>query len=307
MVTVLRPLTISELLDRTFHLYRNNFLVFVGIMAIPQLLILALRIEVSTLDSSQIGTILLAVYGVGLVSFIAAEISHAATVMAVSNFHLDRPATIGSAYSAAKGSLLRVIGISLLVLLIPVLFAIPVMIVIGIVFAVTFAVGGGVGLNNVAIIRVMSGFAVLIIPVVALKWWLQWSLVVPVTVLEGGGLRTSMRRSKALTKGSRGRIFLVYVLLVILGAVVSWVIQSPLLAVVGFRILRQPGAMTGVVGAISAVGVFLSTSLVGALAGIALTLIYYDQRVRKEGFDLQLMMANLEPATSPSAQAAPAS
>jgi len=79
------------------------------------------------------------------------------------------------------------------------------------------------------------------------------------------------------------------------------------LAVVGFRILRQPGAMTGVVGAISAVGVFLSTSLVGALAGIALTLIYYDQRVRKEGFDLQLMMANLEPATSPSAQAAPAS
>ena len=304
MTTILRPLSISELLDRTFHLYRNNFLVFVGIMAIPQMFILALRIGVSRADSSQVGTMLLTIYGVGLASFIAAEISHAGTVMAVSNLHLDRPTTIGSAYSAAKPSLLRVIGISLVVLLIPVLFAIPVMIVIGIVFAITFAAGGGGGLNNVVLIRVMTGFAVLVIPVVALKWWLQWSLVVPVTVLEGGGLRTSMRRSKALTKGCRWRIFLVYLLLAVLGAVVSWVIQSPLIAVVGFRILRQPGAMTGVIGAISAVGVFLSTCLVGALASIALTLIYYDQRVRKEGFDLQLMMATLEPgAQAPQAAA----
>jgi hypothetical protein len=44
MVTVLRPLSTSELLDRTFHLYRNNFLVFVGITAIPQLVALALQL-----------------------------------------------------------------------------------------------------------------------------------------------------------------------------------------------------------------------------------------------------------------------
>jgi len=303
MVTVLRPLSISELLDRTFHLYRNNFLLFIGIMAIPQVFILALRFGVSRADSRQMGTMLLAIYGVGLVSFIAAEISQAGTVIAVSNLHLDRPATIGSSYSAAKGTLLRVIGISLVVLLIPVLFAIPVMIVIGIVVGLMFAVGGGRGLDNVALIGVMSGLAVLVIPIVALKWWLQWSLVVPVTVLEGGGLRASMRRSKALTKGSRGRIFLVYLLLAILGVVVSWVIQSPLLAAVGFRVLRQPGGMTGLIGAISALGVFLSTILVGALATIALTLIYYDQRVRKEGFDLQLMMATLEPAAPQAASA----
>ena len=43
-----------------------------------------------------------------------------------------------------------------------------------------------------------------------------------------------------------------------------------------------------------AIGSFLSTSFVGPLLEIAFTLIYYDERVRKEGFDLQLMMANLE-------------
>jgi hypothetical protein len=215
--------------------------------------------------------------------------------MAVSNFHLDHPATVASSYSSAKDSLLRVVWISFAVLFIPLLVAIPVLIVVGVVFGVTFAAGGGGVLGNVALIRLMSVFAVLLIPAVALWWWLQWSLVVPVTVLEGGGLRASMRRSKALTKGSRGRIFLIYLLIAILGALVSWIVQFPLLAATGFRTLRQPAAITGAVQAISAAGVFLSTSLVGALGAIALTLIYYDQRVRKEGFDLQLMMSRLQP------------
>ena len=40
----LRPLSIGELLDRTFSLYRRNFLLFIGISAIPQLLVLALQL-----------------------------------------------------------------------------------------------------------------------------------------------------------------------------------------------------------------------------------------------------------------------
>lgn len=57
---------------------------------------------------------------------------------------------------------------------------------------------------------------------------------------------------------------------------------------------------------ISAIGSFLSTSFVGPLLEIAFTLIYYDERVRKEGFDLQLMMSNLENA-APAAATVPAS
>ncbi|MGH9811917.1 MAG: hypothetical protein ACRD4T_02160, partial [Candidatus Acidiferrales bacterium] len=36
----LRPLSLGELLDRTFSLYRNHFWLFVGITAIPYLLLL---------------------------------------------------------------------------------------------------------------------------------------------------------------------------------------------------------------------------------------------------------------------------
>jgi hypothetical protein len=259
MVTVLRPLSTSELLDRTFHLYRNNFLVFVGIAAIPQLGVLGLQLGSAAMlfSGSVVGFSAVAIIA-GLVSFIAIEISQAATVMAVSHLHLDRPTTIGTAYSAAKPSLGRVIGISL-----------------------------GVG------IAVGVGFLLLIIPGIYLA--LAWSLAIPITVLEGGGLGVSTTRSKALTKGSFGRIFVVYLLIAVLTLIVSMIVAFVLLLPLGMMGLHGTSNVAAS-NALQAVANFLSTSLVGPLATIAITLIYYDQRVRKEGFDLQLMMSTLESA-----------
>jgi len=261
MVTVLRPLSTSELLDRTFHLYRNNFLVFVGIAALPQLAVLALQLASSAmlLGGSFAGFGATAVVA-GLASFVAIEISHAATVMAVSSLHLDRPASIGLAYSAAKGSMLRVIGISL-------------------------AIGIAVGI----------GLVLFVVPGIYLG--LAWSLAIPVTVLEGGGLNASTSRSKVLSKGSRWRIFVIYFLIIILSFVVSMILQFALSIIVAGVLGRgASGSALALAHAARAVSALISTSLVGPLATIALTLIYYDQRVRKEGFDLQLMMATLQSA-----------
>jgi hypothetical protein len=44
----------------------------------------------------------------------------------------------------------------------------------------------------------------------------------------------------------------------------------------------------------SLVATFLSVCLVGPLATIAFSLVYFDERVRKEAFDLQLMMTTLD-------------
>jgi len=46
--------------------------------------------------------------------------------------------------------------------------------------------------------------------------------------------------------------------------------------------------------------------LIMAIATIALSLVYFDQRVRKEAFDLQLMMAAVDGTLPPGAQAASA-
>ena len=40
----LRPLSLGEMLDRTFSLYRRHFWLFMGINAVPQLLVLALHL-----------------------------------------------------------------------------------------------------------------------------------------------------------------------------------------------------------------------------------------------------------------------
>ncbi len=304
MVTVMRPLSTSELLDRTFHLYRNNFLVFVGIAAIPQLAVLVLQLADAMMRSHGFffGASATAIIA-GLASFIAIEVSQAATVMAVSNLHLDRTASIGAAYSSAKGSLLRVIGISLAIIAIPagiaVLIAVPILILGRIIFSralrvSAFPAAAGLVIDNISLIRLSSLAIALVVSLLALRWWLRWSLAVPVTVLEGCGVRASMRRSKALTKGSRGRILLVYLLMLALTWIVSTVIQLPFLLTSGLRALRDPANVGPAANALLAAGGFLSTSLVGPLLTIALTLIYYDQRVRKEGFDLQLMMATLQ-------------
>ena len=39
----LRPLSLGELLDRCFFLYRKNFLLFAGIVALPHLVLLAFQ------------------------------------------------------------------------------------------------------------------------------------------------------------------------------------------------------------------------------------------------------------------------
>jgi hypothetical protein len=48
---------------------------------------------------------------------------------------------------------------------------------------------------------------------------------------------------------------------------------------------------------------YISQCLAGPLATIAFSLVYYDERVRKEAFDMQLMMSTLD---APALQASPA-
>jgi hypothetical protein len=297
VVTILRPLSTSELLDRTFHLYRNYFLLFVGIAAIPQLAVLALHIADAALwlrliiPAQGLRTLLFVV-----AAFVAVEISHAATVSAVSSLHLSRNTGILSSYSSAKSSLLRVLGIASVAFWAPLVIAVTLGAILASVSAGMLAATGTFSSAAVAIwVRAaIIGVAFLAAPVLALRWWLAWSLVVPVTVIEGGGLRASMRRSRSLTTGRRGRIFIIYILVVLLTWVVAILFQAPFYSMLSWKQILRPAHASSLAITVSAVGKFLSSCLVGPLLTIAFTLIYYDERVRREGFDLQLMISTLE-------------
>jgi hypothetical protein len=53
-------------------------------------------------------------------------------------------------------------------------------------------------------------------------------------------------------------------------------------------------------------GSFLASALAGPISTIAVALMYYDQRIRKEAFDLQWMMDSMEHSSQPTAPEVPA-
>jgi hypothetical protein len=271
MTTALRPLSTGELLDRTFSLYRSHFGLFVGIFALPYLVVLAFRLVGLVFQSQtpQISNILMnLVWSMGalFLILIVSAASQAAAVVAVSNLHLDRPASVMDSFSTVKGAIPGVIGVSLLV-----------------------GMASGVA------------FFAFIVPGVLLL--IMWSLAVPAKVLEHRSATDSMSRSMELTKGSRGRIFVIGLLIFVLSIGVSWLLQWPILIAAGFSM--KTGIQRMAIGwqVAALVAEFVSRSLVGALGTIALSLVYYDQRVRKEAFDLQLMMSTIDASAVPSSPA----
>jgi hypothetical protein len=263
MTTSLRPMSLGELLDRSFFLYRKHFALFVGITALPYLAVLAfglLGVAVRSGTTTMTFTAATLVWSLGsIVIYLGAvAASQGATVMAVSRVHLGNDTSVSESFASMKG---RILYLALIMI----------------------GVGIGVGI----------GIALLIVPGIILA--LMWALTIPVAVLEDKGLRDATSRSSELTKGSRGRIFMIYFLFVVLTYIVYVLWEMPILAAIGiFSHGHRPMAMPVWSQIAFPVGSFLSQCLVGPLLTIALSLVYYDQRVRKEAFDLQLMMSTLD-------------
>ncbi len=133
-----------------------------------------------------------------------------------------------------------------------------------------------IGVNMAVFLIVMVGLVLLFVP--AVIFWLGLSLAAPIVLLEDARIDTALERSWSLTRDNRLRI---------LGAMM----------VVGFfQVVVQFGAA----GGLAAFGLGLQslpTQIVQRAAGlvlaplssIVLTLIYYDLKIRKEGFDLELL------------------
>ncbi len=270
MSTMLRPLTLGELLDRAFQLYRSRFAVFAGIAAVaylPSFVVTSVRLWVVKPASGFASATITMTLVSAVVNLICVAAAQSATIMAVSAAYLDRPITLGEAYGRVSGMLVRV---SLIM------------------------IGMGIGIT--------IGFVLLIVPGVIL--FLMWALAVPVAVLEDAGLGESLSRSRDLTAGHRGRVFVIYLLYFAL----LLALESALLAPFGFAVALR-GA-TGGAAALSAT-MLIATAVVGyvieclvtPILTISLSLMYYDERVRKEAFDIQLMMASLGEGPAQSAAA----
>jgi hypothetical protein len=253
---VLRPLSVGEILDTSFGLYRRHFMSLATIVMISTGAPLLLNLYLQSAGGWFANPILGVVY---LVCYIAlSSLGAAATVFLISEGYLGRELSAGAALSRATPLLGNLI-----------------------VYSILFALVVGIGL------------LLLVVPGIILACGLV--LATPVIVLESGVSATgAMSRSWSLTQGSRMRMFgllLVFVLLVYI----------PVIALTLVATMVAPGAFAA--GEPAGTPMLIFTALLGIVQMVIypllyciLTVAYYDMRVRKEGFDLEMLASSLQPA-----------
>jgi len=308
MTAPLRPMSTGELLDRTFNLYRNNFLLFVGIATVPPALMLAAQliragVVAAPGHPSTVGAGIMAAGGIGMIVAVIAYIigmavAQAATVFAVSAVHLGRPTTIAESYGRVKGRYGRVLWVIFQAGLRAFLPSMLLIIVAAVAMPLAIK---GLGRAAGAVAAIILGLAMIVAVIAAFVLYLRYSLAVPACILEDITATAAINRSVSLSAGSRGRIFVIYFLMIVINYIVLLLFMIPAGLLAALMAKGSPAVATLFTGLAG----FLAGTLAGPIATIALSLVYYDQRVRKEAFDIQLMVAVLD-GTLPAAGAQPA-
>ncbi|MEJ2009299.1 MAG: DUF4129 domain-containing protein [Acidobacteriota bacterium] len=310
----LRALSFGELLDRTFTYFRRHFWLFVAIMAVPQAVILVVTLAWEGFERAYLlhaagtpstahgarfpGTAILGWVIVLVAYFVVYAVALGATTYAISEIHLGRSTTARSAYQRVRKRFWSLMGLIAAVAIRVFLVFLLLMIVVAF-----FPVLGGVLARNhpgftmaVAVLLALVGYVVAL--VFSTRFAMRYGCTVPALLLENLRIGAAIKRSVALTKKQLGRVFLIGLLMYLVSWMVALVLEGPFLFAEMYMLIKhhtQPAFwLTACGGIMGAVG----HAVTGPLLMIGLVLLYYDIRVRKEGFDLQVMMSALD-AQSP--------
>lgn len=310
-----RPLNLGEIFDRTVNFYRSRFLLFFGIAAIPTGAVLVVASGVFLFlawwGNNGAASAPRAVTGAIAIGFVAVAgllalpvvlgataLANAAIQHAVNCAWLGTAVTIRAAYKAVLPRIGRYIWLYLLQALaiwgVPIaawaglmLLAIGAEALLGGAFANGGAASGAlIGLMTLLSAAALFGYAVWML--------LRLSLAFPASVVEQITAWAALKRSARLSKGTRGRIFLLY----LLGTVLSYLMAFALVFVVAIAIVLLPGFANpqrqqtlGMIILFVYYGAgFAVQALTRPVFGIAFLLFYYDQRIRLEGYDIEWLM-----------------
>lgn len=245
----LRPLSLGEVLDVSFGLYRSMFFSLVVVAVAVHILPTLIGIYLET--SGQMFSLWPLTIGYLFLVAILSSLGVAATTEIVSEAYLGRRISAAVALTRAVPLLLRLIVISLLTWLL-------------------------VGI----------GFILLLVPGIILLSGLLLSSVAMV-VERPRRATAAMARSWELTLGFRGKVFGALLLAFLL-------LMVPVITIAAIWGTLEPGRVSGSVMAEVITAVI--QVLIYPYVYTVFTLLYYDLRIRKEGFDLELLAAQSLPA-----------
>lgn len=321
----LRPMTLAEILDRTAQLYRSRFLVFLGISTIPAGIVFVFAAGTfafitwmgsNSRNGGSVSDVFVWVFLILLmllvvpVSLGASALGAAAMSDASARMFLGEAITIRSAYKNTWKRGWRYVGLYTLQGL--VIVGAPVVVFsIGVFGMIAGKVSGYAPNDNSPVFGGLMFLLFLVLGAFAVWMLLRFCLAFPACVVEQATAWNALKRGLRLSDGTRSRILLLYILGLVLNWILTWGIT--LVAVVAVALIP---AMRGQKHA-QAVGMILMFALYGSyfavkamtkpIYGIALTIFYFDQRIRKEGFDIEWLMqqAGMVPPPAPETQAEP--
>ncbi len=265
---ILRPLNAADILDAAIWLYRRNFGPFLAIIAVVYVPLGFVQILLSYVVGQMLYRMpensaefpwenfvpIIGVYsGLILLQLLAVPLAQGALSVAVSKRYLNYPVTVADAYGTIGARWLSLIGTVLLIGLIASL-----------------------------------GMLFCFIPGIYLA--IMFILTTPIIAIEGLPGLAAMQRSWALVQGNWWRCFSVYLLLSLLVGLVSmgvaWPVSSLAIIILGPDRMALAQALSTSLSQIA-------TILAQPVLITGLVLLYYDMRVRKEGFDLHILAQTL--------------
>jgi hypothetical protein len=306
----LHPMSLSEILDRTAQVYRSRFLVFLGIGVIPAGTVFVFAsgffaffswFGSDSRSTARSADVIVWIF-LGLMLLLVAPVSLGITALgaaamtdAAGRTFLGEKITIREAYKSAWKRGWRFVWLYLLVVLI--VAGVPtvgfLVSVLGIDPLIRLANRAGMG--DLRILLSGGAFVLLAaLTVFALWMLLRFCLSFPVSVVEQISAWKALKRAGSISYGTKGRIILLYMMGGILGYILALGLTIPAMVVLALIPALQGSQHSQTLGVIFLFITWGSYFAVKAFTkpvyGIALTLFYFDQRIRREGFDIEWMM-----------------
>jgi hypothetical protein len=314
----LRPLSLGDLYDGAFRAIRHNPKVMLGLPALLSLVSVVVTALFGVAAWSQLGWLFddlrtfdddpvngtfvgptaSTVVGLSLIALIVVVVSVLVTVVTqgviianIGQAVLGRRPTPGEVWAAVRGRLGGLVLISLFESLVP---AVSLVVLVGVVAVVAQASTGAA-----VVVGVLGGLAL----AVAWVWFVvRVVLSAPTYVLERGTVRGSIARAWRLTRGAFWRVLGIGLLTVVIGSVLSSILQVPgsiVSEIIGFSSASSGSPSGGGVVAAFVVGAvfgIIAATITTAFTGGVTALLYVDLRMRREGLDVALAAAAAKPA-----------
>ncbi len=301
----LRPLRLGDVFDGAFRIIRFNprativpaLVVALVAMALPILVSLVIgfgpggQLEATVLDDPADLRPAVAGLAASLASFVAGTVLLELGLLLVTGMisHVTQAAatghrlTLSQAWGATRGKRWRLVGLTLLI-------SFVVILVVGVwALSIVALVLGDVATALVVLYGVLSGL-VLVVVVVYLYVRVTF-LAVPSLMLEDVGVLGSLARSWRLTATQFWRLVGITLLTGLVASVAGSILGVPFsLAGQGVGLVRPEHAVAGLVVG-QALSTVVSATFTAPFSAAVTTLLYLDQRIRKEAYDVDLMVA----------------